>query len=66
MNENYVSPEMEVFSFTSPEAVMDVGCPTYTCTADGICVVELDLPSCITDTSCILDGVCVTDGMSGI
>lgn len=52
MKEKYESPMLEIFSFGVRDAIMDSGCPTYTCSGvgcpgDGVCIVE----------TCIMDGV---------
>lgn len=70
MKKDYESPAMEVFSFDTPDVVMDVGCPTFGCPTDGVCVVEMpcvaDTPDCPADFECILDGQCIVDGVSGV
>lgn len=64
MKYDYESPSMEVFSFGSPDVVMDTGCPTFGCPADGACIVEIP---CVSDgAGCILDGQCIMDGVSGL
>jgi hypothetical protein len=69
MKKDYESPTMEVFSFDTPDVVMDVGCPTFGCPTDGVCVVEVPCVAdgtCTQDTECILDGQCILDGVSGV
>lgn len=69
MKKDYESPAMEVFSFDTPDVVMDVSCPYLECTADGVCVMD---GQCITDNlctpdmECVMDGQCVLDGASGL
>ncbi len=72
MKNGYVSPEMEVFSLFSNEAVMDAGCTTFDCGADGVCAPDLGCildgtdMGCILDGQCITDGQCILDGVSGL
>lgn len=73
MNKDYESPVMEVFSFDTPDVVMDAPCNSFGCPADGACIVELPCISdgtciidCSADSECILDGQCILDGVSGV
>jgi hypothetical protein len=68
MKMEYESPIMEVFSFDAPDVVMDVGCPTFGCPTDGVCVVDVGCVTdgvCTADSGCITDGQCILDGVSG-
>ena len=68
MKMEYESPIMEVFSFESPDVVMDVSCPTFGCPTDGICGVDVGCTTdseCPADYDCITDGQCILDGVSG-
>ena len=49
----YEAPSIDFYVFEMPESIMDSGCSTLTCTADGI--------GCIVDGTCIMDGVCTAD-----